>query len=333
MIAQSGMASRGSLGNQIVRRRRLDSDGNSGNTIESVTLRDGTDLVLKRVSPESDWMARETHDDGRLVAMWDAGVLAGVPAPIDHAIVSVERDGTGWNVFMRDVTDALLATSARLDRRGVRRVLSATKRLHEAFWDASLPELCTLEDRYSLFSPATGRRELERGSRHGTVFTRGWEAFLEHAPADIAQAVSTILDRPQLLTEQLDRCERTLIHGDLRLGHLGFSTSGRVVLIDWAERVGMAPPAVELGWFLGFDGWRLDVSKDDVIADFREIYADRFDATALQLSLIGSLVQIGGLLGFWLAQEPTDQGRSLWTNELSWWVATVDRALEVWSPV
>ena len=321
-----------SLGNQIASRRPLASDGNSGNTIESVTLRDDRNLILKRVSPEWDWMARETHDDGRLVSMWETGVFARMPEAIDHAIVAVERDGEAWNVFMRDVSAELVRHDERFDRAGVRRILSATKELHEAFWGAGLSGLCTLEDRYSLFSPATGRRELERGSRHGTVFTAGWDAFFEHVPAEITEAVSAILERPRLLTAQLDRCEKTLIHGDLRLGNLGFS-DGRLVVIDWGERVGPAPPAAELGWFLGFDGWRLDVSKDEVIADFRELYGERYDETALQLSLIGSLVQLGGLLGFWLSQDRTEEGRAVWIDELSWWTKTVERALNIWSPV
>jgi aminoglycoside phosphotransferase (APT) family kinase protein len=332
LSAQSPFASEESLGSQIVHRRPLDSDGNSGNTIESVTLRDDRNLLVKRVSPEWDWMARETHDDGRLVAMWESGVLARVPEVIEHTIVGVERDGDAWNVFMRDVSDALTPHDARFDRAGVRRILSATRELHEAFWTQSLPDLCTLDDRYSLFSPATGRRELERGSRHGTVFTAGWEAFFERAPAKIAQAVSAILERPRLLTAQLDRCEQTLIHGDLRLGNLGFS-DGRLVVIDWGERAGMAPPGAELGWLLGFDGWRLDVSKDEVIADFRELYGERYDETVLQLSLIGSLVQLGGLLGFWLSQDRTEEGRAVWIDELSWWTKTVERALNIWSPV
>lgn len=332
MRAESPIDSEGALGNQIVRRRPIDSDGNSGNMIEEVTLRDGRNLLVKRVSPEWDWMARETRDEGRLAAMWQSGLLARVPAGIDHTIVGVERDGEAWNVFMRDLSNALIPRDARFDRAGVRRILSATRDLHEEFWAEGLPGLCTLEDRYSLFSPATGRRELELGSRHGTVFTTGWDAFFERAPAEIAQAVSALLAQPQLLTEQLANCEQTLIHGDLRLGNLGFS-DGRLVLIDWGERVGMAPPAAELGWFLGFDGWRLDVSKDEVINDFRELYGERSDETALHLSLIGSLVQLGGLLGFWLTQERSEEGRTVWIEELSWWLTMAERALNVWSPV
>ncbi len=55
-----------SLTAEIVSRRPLESAGNSGNVIEHVTLRDGRELVLKRVSPEWDWMSRVTHDRGRL---------------------------------------------------------------------------------------------------------------------------------------------------------------------------------------------------------------------------------------------------------------------------
>ena len=39
----------------------------------------------------------------------------------------------------------------------------------------------------------------------------------------------------------------------------------------------MAPPAVELTWFIGFDAKRLGVSRDELIADFRESRGERFE--------------------------------------------------------
>jgi hypothetical protein len=125
------MPSEGSLEDQIVDRRPFESDGNSGNAIESVTLRDERILILKRVSPQRDWMARETHDDGRLVSLWERGLLARVPDVIDHAIVAVERDGEAWNVFMRDVSDSLIPRNARFDRAGVRRILNRPGHLRD----------------------------------------------------------------------------------------------------------------------------------------------------------------------------------------------------------
>jgi hypothetical protein len=73
-----------------------------------VTLGDGRQLLLKRVSPEWDWMARETHDQGRLGFMWENGLLDRVPPVIDHTIVAVEDDGEALNVFMRDASAALI---------------------------------------------------------------------------------------------------------------------------------------------------------------------------------------------------------------------------------
>lgn len=70
-----------------------------------------------------------------------------------------------------------------------------------------------------------------------------------------------------------------------------------------------------------------------MIEDFRSIYGDRLEEAALQMSLIGSLVQIGGLLGFWIVNAKDDGARAMRKAELAWWAATVERALHVWSPI
>ena len=320
-----------SLTEEIVGRTPLESDGNSGNTIEAVTLREGRHLILKRVSPEWDWMARETNDDGRIASMWETGLLDRVGTVFDHTIVGVERDGGAWSVFMRDASDALFPHHVRLDRGGVRRILEAAAALHLEFWGEPHPELCSLRDRYTLFSPDTGRRELALGSRHGHVFTRGWDVFFERAPRDVSDAIAAILREPDPFVAQLARYGQTLIHGDLRLGNLG-ERDGRFVLLDWGERVGSAPAAAELGWMIGFDATRWDASKEDVIADFAALYGDRFEPDALALSLLGTVVQMGGLLGFWIDAAPSD-ARATQESELAWWVDTAARSLETWSPI
>ena len=321
-----------SLSDQIVARRPLGSAGASGNTVERVTLRDGRELICKRVSPEWDWLSRATNDRGRTLSMWASGLFERVPPAIHHATVAVEADGSGWSVFMDDVSDALVPPDGRLDRASVRRLLAAMSELHLTFWGERFPDLCRLEDRYLLLSPQTARRELQRGNPVGDVITRCWEAFSELAPEDIAEAILAIVDRPALLAEQLDKCEQTLVHGDLRLSNLGFS-GDRVVLIDWGERTGTAPAAVELASFLAFDARRLDVSREDVIADFRGLYGDRFDERALQLALIGGLVQLGTYFVLDWVLKGGDAERASAMSELAWWTNTVAAALETWSPI
>jgi aminoglycoside phosphotransferase (APT) family kinase protein len=319
------------LTSQIVARTPVGSGGNSGNTIERVTLADGRTLVLKRVSAEWDWLSRATKDDGRIATMWEHGLFDRMPTSVDHATVAVERDGTGWNVFMRDVSHTLLSEDVRHDRRSVRRFLKAVADLHMAFWDQGHPDLCSIEDRYGMLSPQTGHSEKALGNPAGSLILRSWDAFYEHAPREIADVVTVLVDDPTLIADELRTCAQTLIHGDLRLGNAGFD-GDRLVLIDWGDRTGFAPPAVDLAWFIGFDAQRLEISPDDVVAEFRALYADRFEERALHLGLIGGLVHLGAHLGLKIISAKDDQKRAAAKEELTWWAANVERALGTWSP-
>jgi hypothetical protein len=267
--------------------------------------------------------------------MWNRGLFERIPPVIEHATVTVEEADDaddGWSVFMRDVSDSLVPPDRVLDRASVRRVLAAVADLHLEFWGERFPDLCGLEDRYMLLSPETARREQQRGGGAGETISRCWDVFSELAPKDVATAILTIADRPVLLAEQLDKCEPTLIHGDVRLSNLGLSDD-QVVLIDWGERTGTAPAAVELASFMIFDAERLDISRDEMIAEFRNLYGDRFDETALQLALIGGMVQLGChcVLGMVLGGGEAERAKAM--SELDWWTKTVATALETWSPI
>ena len=326
------MADRGAvLTPQIVARTPTGSGGNSGNTIERVTLADGSVLVLKRVSPDWDWLSRATKDDGRIVTMWERGLFDRMPASVEHAVVAVERDGTGWNVFMRDVSHTLLSEEVSHDRGSVRRLLGAVADLHVEFWDQDLSNLCSLEDRYGMLSPQTGEREKSLGNPAGTLILRAWDVFYEHAPREIADVITLLVENPSLIADELRTCTQTLIHGDLRLGNAGFD-GDRLVLIDWGDRTGIAPPAVDLAWFIGFDAQRLEISPDDVVAEFRAQYADQFEERALHLSLIGGLLHLGAHLGLKILSADDDAKRAVAKAELSWWTQNVERALDTWSP-
>lgn len=325
------MASK-TLSDEIVAREPLGSGGASGNTLERVTLRDGRELIRKEVSPEWDWISRATGDDGRIVKMWSRGLFDRFPSSIDHATVAAEHAGDRWAVFMRDVSAHMVAGDRRLGRAEVGRVLAAMADLHLAFWGERFDDLCGLEDRYNLLSPPTGRREQERGERAGELIMRSWEHFDELVPGELASAIRAMAEDPALLAELLDTCEPTLIHGDVRLNNLGLSES-QVVLVDWGERSGSAPAPVELASFLVFDARRFDVSKDDVVEDFRSLYGDRFDEKAMELALIGALVQLGCNFTLPIVLGGGNKARADALAELEWWTPKVATALERWSPV
>jgi hypothetical protein len=323
-------ASDGSLTPQVVERSPLELAGASGNRLERVTLRDGRELILKRVSPEWDWITRATNDRGRIAAMWSGGLFDRFPSVIDHATVAVEVEDGSWSVFMRDVSDAVVPQGQNLDRAGVRRLLEALAQLHEAFQGETFPELCSLEDRYRLLSFETARREEPRGNRVAEMITRSWDAFAASVPTDITESIFMLVERPALLAEQLAACTQTLIHGDVRLTNLGF-TDDRVVMLDWGERTGSAPAAVELASFLIFDALQLEVQREEVIAWFRELQGDRFEERALQLALIGGFVQLGANFGLRMTSDDPAKHEPA-RADLRWWIETVDKALETWSP-
>jgi Phosphotransferase enzyme family len=315
----------------VVRREPLAPAGASGNRLERITFDDGVIVVSKRVSPTWDWISRATGDDGRVAAMWEGGLFDRMPPIIDHATLGVERGDREWTVYMGDVSSAMIDRGRRLGRDEVRRVLDAVAELHLAFWGEPLPALCGLEDRYHLLSPRTARRETDRGEAVGDVITRCWEMFAELAPPDIADVVVALAEDSAPLAEELSRCEQTLIHGDVRLNNLGLHDD-RVVLVDWGERTGAAPAAVELASFLVFDAHRFDVSRDDVIEDFRGLYGDRFDPRALELALIGGLVQLGCNFALPIVLGRGDEALAAAKSELAWWAPRVAKALETWSP-
>jgi hypothetical protein len=308
------------------------TDGRSGSLLERVTLAGGEAVVVKHARAASDWIMRATHDDGgRVATLWSSGLLRRVPAVIEHAILAVERDGDGWVVVMRDVSAALLPDAARLSRAASRRVLEAAAALHAAFRDEPPLALCSLADRYGFLSPATARREAGGPDQVPKLIARGWERLPELLPADVAEAVLAVAERPEPFAAELARFPATLVHGDLKLGNVGF-LGERVVLLDWGTQTGWAPPAVEAVWYLAVNASRIDATREQVLDDFRAAEGERHDEDALRLALLGGLVHLGWDKALHATGHPDPAVRAWERADLDWWTARARDALERWSP-
>ena len=109
------------------------------------------------------------------------------------------------------------------------------------------------------------------------------------------------------------------MHGNWKLGNLGFDDEGRTVLIDW-ESPGPGPGCGELAWYLALNCRRIPVSKEAAIARYRDalerngVDTDGWFERQLALSLLGALVQFG-----W------EKALGGYDDELAWWEA---RAVE-----
>jgi hypothetical protein len=317
---------------RVVRREPYDTqEGKTGSVLERVWLDDGRELVLKHESPD-DLIALALPDsEQRIAVLWDAGILGNLPAPLDSAIESVERDGEQVLVFMRDVGPWLIPENTMVSRVRHRHIVQTVARLHETTLDAELGGLCPLPDRYRLLSPDAVRPHLDKGFFLPPLVLRGWEHWAEAVPSDIADAVFALHGDADGLAGQLLAREAALVHGDLRLANLA-ETPGRLVLFDWGALTTIAPPAVEWCEYLAIDVQCVDATHDEFLDDIRAAEGTRHDPDAFLLALLGQLAFIGWNKALDLA-EGDEAIRARQRSDLDWWIAKARAALELWSPV
>ena len=110
----------------------------------------------------------------------------------------------------------------------------------------------------------------------------------------------------------------TFLHGDWKMGNLGYRPDGRVVLLDW-DRPSIGPPAADLAWYLAVNCDRLPETKDEVLTSYRDALEQRGWTTdpwwerQVTLALLGAFLQLG-----W-SKAGQDE-------ELAWWAPVVHAA-------
>jgi hypothetical protein len=315
---------------EVAEHEPIVSTGWSGNVLERLALADGRRLIAKRILPGTNWIDRHTKDEGREALLFTSGVLGRMPRTIDHAVVAAERDADAWWVVMRDVSDSLLPNGKRLTREEHRRVLAAANGMWEEFWGEQVPHLCPLYDCFQLFSPAIGEAERDGLDLLPKQYEVFWEAFAEAVDRDVAEAVLALVDDPAPLVAALDACGTTLIHADIRDEQIGLD-GDRLTLLDWG-RASQGHPVVDFFWSICHNGWRIDATHDELVADFRRTRGERDDPRALNLGVIAGLVMYGWVFGHSAVYHPDPAERDWAGHELAWWVPRARRALETWSP-
>jgi phosphotransferase family enzyme len=206
-------------------------------------------------------------------------------------------------------------------------------KLHHQSEQREIRDLCPLSARYRLTSPQF--RLSDTGPHPDPIndaVLSGWRAFDELVPLDVAEAVHAVQADPEPLCHQLKlSAPPTLVHGDFKLGNVGFD-GDRLVLIDWGEMTGMAPAEVELTWLAGVRCRFITWMPEHVFAAYDEQARRPLDRRTLDLACLGALAQLGCLMtGRCFADDEAtrDRGRL----ELGWWVDRVRQALSTWSPV
>jgi hypothetical protein len=255
------------------------NDGWSGSALTRFErAEDGASFILKRTSPDLDWIARSTLD-----THLREGFIAGMPLPLPPPLVApylgAAGDGTTLAILMPDLSGTLLGwdlgepvlTGPQMDR-----IFDMLARLHTMPWpiadhdDADLTWPATpLAERVFLLAPRSADRNAADGVWTGKRFQTGWAAFERTASKAARKLVARLDADPAPLLEALGSLPPTGLHGDMKLNNVGFLDDERIALLDWQMTM-LAPVAVELGWML--------VCDSGVLPDRPEVVLDRYRA-------------------------------------------------------
>jgi hypothetical protein len=302
------------------------TDSKSGAVFERVVI-GGTSYVVKHFR-EPDWLADGSRDlSCRSVGLFEDGIYELVADVIDSTVKGVARLGAGgWPaaMLMRDASEDFVAVDAAVDMQSHHAFLTAMAALHARFWER--PPATTympLALTYEFLSPKQAIVERDRlGDRSDVLraVTPGWVQVAHEMPRAWAAAVDLLNDCSPLVAA-LERGPKTFVHGDWKMGNLGRGRDGRVVLVDW-DRPMVAPPTVDLAWYVAVNCDRLPESKEETL----DFYRESLDALGVPttvwwheqvtLALLGAFLQLG-----WSKTGQPD--------ELAWWCAVAERALRL----
>jgi aminoglycoside phosphotransferase (APT) family kinase protein len=119
------------------------------------------------------------------------------------------------------------------------------------------------------------------------------------------------------------------VHGDLSTVNLAIE-GDTVVLLDWGLSA-VGPGALDVTRFIAGCASVVDVSREQMIADYRDAAGAAYDETAMQLALLAALVWLGWNKALDAAEHPDPWMRRQETDDLAWWVdrgrATLDAGL------
>jgi hypothetical protein len=223
------------------------------------------------------------------------------------------------------------------------RFLDVMAAMHATFWER--PELtdpvlglCTTTDTYTMFSARTGHREAGCGAEVPQRILEGWEMVDEILPPDVTQVLHQLSADPGPLCDALGRYPQTLVHGDWRHANQGLlpGPPPQVVILDW-QLATVAPPAVELGRYLGTNAPLLPVTKEAALDYYCQRLAQRlgrrFDPDwwqpQLELGLLGGFVQDAWAMVLKATHWHVGAAhRQLWRDDLKWWSKQVRSGLK-----
>jgi hypothetical protein len=306
------------------------NDGWSGARLSALT-RAGERLILKRDRLAEDWICRATDDTALREACF-AATLPALPDPAWVPFLGAAQDGDGYALLMPDLSGVLFDWQEPIDEATLDRVLAGMARLHRPWWPSGAEPIfpwCSVRDRLWLLSRRSAAGYAQEGLAVGERFLEGWDAFDRQAPAAARELVGRLDAEPAPLVDALARLPATQLHGDLKLANIGFTSDGRMALVDWQMTL-VAPVAVELGWFLVSNSANLPLPPEVVLERYLASARAAGSEPAGWAEQVDLAWLIGLLLRGWRKGLDAEAGVMLPSgigaaDDLAWWS---ERAVE-----
>jgi hypothetical protein len=302
-------------------------EGRSGACLEHVRLADGTELIVKRVTRESDLTLALT---GGTVAqeylLWRSGALDRLPAGVGYAVVDAWVEGDTTVLVMEDLRDTVLTWRSRLTTADTDWMLRRIAAMHRRFLGSPPQEVVPLDRVLGVFAPSRIRPLAERGNGLARLATRGWEIFARTVPADVAGPVLVLLEDPTPLAEALGAGPVTLAHGDLATVNMA-RDGDTLVLLDWALATA-APGALDVAWFLAGCSSVIEPSREHVLGTYAGLAGPAYDQRSMRLALLAGVLWLGWNKALDAAEHPDPATRERERRDLEWWVRKARTTLE-----
>ena len=314
--------------NQAVERSALTGhEGRSGAGLEHVRLADGSEYIIKRITPASDLTLALTGGTvAREHLLWRSGALDRLPPGVGHAVVDGWVEGDTTVIVMHDLGDKVLTWGSRLSTDETDWVLARVAAMHRRFLGDPPRDVVPLDRVLTVFAPERIRGMADEGNELAGLACRGWEIFAQTVPADVAGPVLVLLEDPARLVTALGEGPVTLAHGDLATVNMA-RDDDTLVLLDWALATA-APGALDIAWLLAGCSSVLEPSREHVLSTYAGLAGPAYDIRSLRLALLAGLLWLGWNKALDAAEHPDPATRERERRDLDWWVREARETLE-----
>jgi hypothetical protein len=270
----------------------------TGSDLRCVTLADGTQLIVKHLHREGDWLARATDGTDRPQQVWRSGVLTALEPVVEHGVVGLIDVGDHQALVMHDLSGWLFAPDVWLDRTDVDLLMNRLACFHELASTIDLPtSLCTIAERANLCNPAAHRHDNGRHPAPGGA--QAIEGALNYLAERAGGAAGTRLagffdDLAGFAVQVTDLTDRpTLLHGDAKAENLGIHDD-RLVAVDWGELTGVGPAEFDIVRFaFGACGYSTSLTPPEVYELYNGHVMVPLDGELVRLATLSCSVNNG----------------------------------------